>query len=228
MTARRPTLDACCVTCQRHLPERDFVCLATEECVDAFIDYLTRHSPGMAKAHSIDPDAFRDNILRNHQQKGSTAMASKAAPKKSTPRAKVEKAPAFCRHCGGQTGGGKFLPGHDAALHGILIRQAQAGDVEGLTELLCYDKWTVPEGVDPKVEQAARSNLRGLDTEAFALAAAETRNKQFSAGKTLEQVYGDSLKRQPKPRKPKAEKAPAKKVAAKKVTKKATAKTKAA
>lgn len=212
--ARRPTLDAECVTCHAHLPERDSICLATKECLETYVAYCVKHSPGMAKAEASDPDGFRDTILRNHNQKGTTAMSpTKKAPSKAR-APKAEKAPTYCRFSGEQTGGGKFLPGGDAKLHGVLIRMSQAGDSEALTELLAYS-WRMPDGIDPGVEKEARAALKGLDLAAFQIERAEARIKEFHDGATLEDVYGQFLKRQPKPRKAKAEAAPVKAAAKK-------------
>lgn len=220
--SRRPTLDACCIICKTHLPERDSICLATPQCVDRYVEHCAKHSPGMAKANALDPDGFRESILRNHQQKGTTAMAAKSTPSK--PKAdKAPKAPTYCRFSGEQTGGGKFLPGRDASLHGVLIRQSQAGNVDALVELICYG-WSLPEGIEPAVESSARAKMKGLDQDEYTQSRADARLAKFKGGASLEDVYGDELKRQPKPRKPKAEKAPAKAKPAAKAAKKSTGK----
>jgi hypothetical protein len=175
----------------------------------------------MRNMHDADPEAFRNMILQNHQQKGTTAMAPKADTKTTTPREKKVKAPTFCRFTGLPTGGGLFQPGRDASLKGVLNRMAVDGDVDALVELLCY-AWPLKDGIDPAVEKAARAELKDLDRKAYTEERAALRIKQLQNGSTLESVYGEYLK--PKP-KPKAAKAPAAKATATKATaKKASAK----
>lgn len=209
---RRPTIDAECVTCRRHLPPNDSVCLATEQCMDAYVAYCIKHSPGMAQVNERDPAAFREAILKNHQQKGSTAMAT--ATKERKPREKKVKDPAFCHFCGGQTLGGNFHPGHDASLKGVLNRQARdEGDVDALVELLVR-AWPLTDGIDGSdTLTKASAKLKGMREDAkaeFVADRAAARIKALSNGSDLEKVYGDSLTRKSKPKAEKAEKPAAK------------------
>jgi hypothetical protein len=47
-------------------------------------------------------------------------------PSQRAPRTRIARAtgPGRCEHCGGETKGGRFIPGHDAKLKGDLVREA--------------------------------------------------------------------------------------------------------
>lgn len=59
--------------------------------------------------------------------------------------------------CGGKTGGGKFLPGHDAKLKGRLIREAREGNKKAIASLkdLGWAKYI------PAVEPKAKKTKKG-------------------------------------------------------------------
>jgi hypothetical protein len=76
--------------------------------------------------------------------------------KKTANGAKAPKQPQDCGcGCGGKTGGGRFLPGHDAKLKGRLIREARDGNKPAVKALkdLGWEKY-VPT-VEPKKAKKA-------------------------------------------------------------------------
>lgn len=70
------------------------------------------------------------------RDKSATATKTKpkpaaAAAKKDT-AAKPKRSPQACGcQCGSETKGGRFLPGHDARLKGVLLKQLREGDARG-------------------------------------------------------------------------------------------------
>jgi len=88
------------------------------------------------------------------------ASGEEKMQKKQAVKKKKQPVPCGCG-CGGMTGGGKFLPGHDAKLKGRLIRQCREGTevqkkkARAMLEELGWAKY-IPKDVPAKAEKPAK------------------------------------------------------------------------
>ena len=165
-----------CIRCGATATELDdqLSCVDVEGCVAEYRRQLL-----------ADPTYQR---FTGYLEAGANARAEAAAEEKRAvaagekpPKVKSGKKPQPCQHgCGEMTKGGLFVMGHDAKLKGILMRAAESGDIESLTEL-SLRSWLPSTG-------RGRDRYTAADLARADERVAETNTEAFLAARVAERT----------------------------------------